>query len=84
MVKYVMVMDYLKLIIGIEIMRPLSVPIIRGSDVVVTAAMVPMRGRSTSAAAVVMPAPIAGSVLCFRSLERKRLTLLKVVMNKGE
>ena len=58
-------------------MRTLSMPIIRGSGVVVTTTMVPMRGRSTSTTTMVMPTTITVMAFapCFPSLERKQLTL---------
>ena len=70
-----MVMDYLKLINGMEVLRSLSMPIVRGSDVVVAATMVPMRGRSTSTSTMVIPDTISSFAPCFPSLERKRLNL---------
>ena len=79
-----MVMDYLKLIIGMVLMRALSMPFFRGSNVMVTTSVVSMQGCSASATAMVMVAAVAGSVLFFRSLERKRLTLNKVILNNDE
>lgn len=77
-------MLYQRQVIGMEIVQALFLPISHGSYEEETITLVLLRVRSAVAASMAVPASASVFVLCFPQLERKRLTLLKVVMNSDE
>ena len=79
-----MVMDCRKRTYGIMIAQSLSMPITLGSYEETSIAVGLMRVHSSLATALALVAPTTVFVLYFFQLERKRLTLLKVVMNRDE
>lgn len=77
-------MHYQKQVHGMEITRTLSTPITHGSYEEAAIAMVLLRARSTFPTPLAVPSATTVFVQYFPQLERKRLTLLKVVMNNDE